>query len=71
MTTRTKEILSMTYLFVIKQNPFTILLNVTDVVSMVRVLTNMAYDSDKGINACDRAVKDRVSMYKVNLDRRH
>ena len=38
----------------------------TDVVSVVRALTDVTDNSDEGINSCDKIVKDELMLNEIN-----
>ena len=56
----------MSHLLVIKKSPFSIFFNMTDVVSVVRALTDVTDNSDEGINSCDKIVKDELMLNETN-----
>ena len=56
----------MSHLLVIKKSPFSIFFNMTDVVSVVRALTDVTDNSDEGINSCDKIVKDELMLNEIS-----
>ena len=56
----------MLHLLVIKKSPFSIFFNMTDVVSVVRALTDVTDNSDEGINSCDKIVKGKTLIIKAD-----